>query len=45
MQQKTIKNKFIKLDKLPRSFSHTELREHIPQNILKNKIEGIQFKT
>ena len=42
---KPLKNKFIKLDKLLKSFSHTELRQHILQNILKNKIEGIEFKT
>ena len=38
---KPLKNKFIKLNKILESFSHTELREHILQNILKNKIEGI----
>ena len=27
------------------SFSHLELREHIMQNILKNKIEGTELKT
>ena len=40
-----LKNKLIKLDELLKSFSHLELREHIIQNILKNKIEGIEFKT
>ena len=34
---KPLKNKFIKLDKLLESFSHTELREYILQNILKHK--------
>ena len=38
------KNKFIKLNKLLKSFCHLELREHIIQNILKNKIEGIEFE-
>ena len=38
---KPLKNKFIKLNKILESFSHLELREHILQNILKNKIEGI----
>ena len=38
---KPLKNKFIKLNKILESFSHAELREHILQNILKNKIEGI----
>ena len=42
---KPLKNKFIKLNKILESFSHLELREHILQNILKNKIEGIEFKT
>ena len=42
---KPLKNKFIKLNKILESFSHLELREHILQNILKNKIEGIKFKT
>ena len=40
-----LKDKFIKLDKLLESSSHTELREHILQNILKHKIEGTEFKT
>ena len=39
------KNKFIKLNELLKSFSHLELREHILQNILKNKIDGIEIKT
>ena len=39
------KNKFIKLNEILKSFSHLELREHIFQNILKNKIEGIELKT
>ena len=42
---KPLKNKFIKLNKILESFSHLELREHMLQNILKNKIEGIEFKT
>ena len=42
---KPLKNKFIKLNKLFESFSHLELRQHIIQNILKNKIEGIEFET
>ena len=42
---KPLKNKFIKLNKILESFSHLELREHTLQNILKNKIEGIKFKT
>ena len=37
---KPLKNKFIKLNNLLESFSHIELREHILQNILKNKIEN-----
>ena len=37
---KPLKNKFIKLNKILESFSHTELRGHTLQNILKNKIEG-----
>ena len=39
------KNKFIKLNELLKSFSHLELREHIIQNIPKNKIKGIGFET
>ena len=42
---KPLKNIFIKLNKILESFLHLELREHILQNILKNKIEGIKFKT
>ena len=42
---KPLKNKFIQLDILMESFSHLELREHIMQNILKNKIEGTELKT
>ena len=42
---KPLKDKFIKLNKLLKSFSHLELREHILQNILKNKIDGIELKT
>ena len=41
---KSLKNKFIKLDTLLESFSHLELKEYIIQNILKNKIEGIELK-
>ena len=39
---KPLKNKFIKLDRLLQSFSHIELREHMLQNILKNKIDDIE---
>ena len=42
---KPLKDKFIKLHKLLKSFSHLELREHILQNILKNKTGGIELKT
>ena len=42
---KPLKDKFIKLNELLKSFSHLELREHILQNILKNKIDGIELKT
>ena len=42
---KPLKDKFIKLNKLLKSFSHLELREHILQNILKSKIDGIELKT
>ena len=42
---KPLKNKFIKLNKILESFSHLELREHMLQNILKYKIEEIEFKT
>ena len=42
---KPLKNKFIKLDKLLESFSHLELRGRIIQNILKNKIGGIELRT
>ena len=41
---KPLKDKFIKLHKLLKSFSHLELREHILQNILKNKTGGIELK-
>ena len=41
---KPLKNKFIKVDKLLESFSHIELREHILQSILKNKIDEIKIK-
>ena len=41
---KPLKNKFIKLDKLLESFSHIELREHILQSILKNKIDEVKIK-
>ena len=40
---KPLKNKFIKLNKLLASFSHVELREHMLQNILKNKIGEIEI--
>ena len=42
---KPLKNKFIKLNKILESFSHTVLREYILQIILKNKIERIEFRT
>ena len=41
---KALKNKFIKLDKLLASFSPTELKEHMLQNILKNKIYDVEIK-
>ena len=37
---KPLKNKFIKLIKSLESLSHIELREHLQQYILKNKIEN-----
>ena len=40
---KLLKNKFIELNKLLASFSHVELREHMLQNILKNKIGEIEI--
>ena len=42
---KTIKNKFVKLKEILDYFSDIELRENILQNILKNEIDGIKFKT
>ena len=42
--RKPLKNKFIKLDKLLASFSNVELREHMLQNILKNKIDEVEIK-
>ena len=33
---KPLKDKFIKLNKLLKSFSHLEIREHILQNSLRN---------
>ena len=42
---KPFKNKFVKLDKLLKSFSHLELREYILQKIWKNEIDGIKLKT
>ena len=41
---KPLKNKFIKLDRLLASFSHIELRKHMLQNILKNKIDEVEIK-
>ena len=41
---KPLKIKFIKLHKLLESFSHIELREHILQSILKNKIDEVKIK-
>ena len=35
---KPLENKFIRLDKMLKSFSHKELRERMLQYILKNKI-------
>ena len=40
---KPLKNKFIKLDNLLASFSHIELRKHMLQNILKNKIDEVEI--
>ena len=40
---KPLKNKFIKLDKVLASFSHKELREHILQYILKNKMNDVHI--
>ena len=37
------KYKFIKLDKILASFSQIELREHMLQNILKNKLENVEI--
>ena len=42
--RKPLKNKFIKLDKLLASFSNVELKEHMLQNILKNKIDEVEIK-
>ena len=42
---KPFKNKFVKLDKLLKSFSHLELREFILQKIRKNKTDEIKLKT
>ena len=39
---KPLKNKSIKLDRLLATFSHIELREHMLQSILKNKINDIK---
>ena len=41
---KPIKNKFFELDKLLAAFSHIELKEHMLQNILKNKIDEVEIK-
>ena len=40
---KPLKNKFTKLDKMLISFSHKELRKHILQYILKNKIDDVEI--
>ena len=40
---KPLKNKFIKLDKILAPFSQIELREHMLQNILKNKLENVEI--
>ena len=42
---KPFKNKFVKLDKLLKCFSHIELKEYILHNILTNKIGIIQIET
>ena len=42
---KPLKDKFIKLNKLLKSFSHLELREYILQGVLKNQIDVIKIKT
>ena len=42
---KPLKNKSIKLNEILKSFTHLELREHLIQYILKNKIDGINLKT
>ena len=42
---KPFKNKFVKFDKLLKSFSHIELKENILLNILTNRIGGIKLKT
>ena len=42
---KPLKNKFVKFNKLLKSFSHIELKEHILHNILTNKIGAIKLKT
>ena len=40
---KPLKDKLIKLDKILTSFSHEELRQHILQYILKNKISDVDI--
>ena len=40
---KSLKTKFIKLDKLLASFLHIELREHMLQNIFKNKTDEVEI--
>ena len=40
---KPLRNRFIKLDKILASFSQIELREHMLQNILKNKLENVEI--
>ena len=42
---KPLKNRIIKLKEIIDYFSDIELRENILQNIFKNEIDGIKFKT
>ena len=42
---KSFKNKFVKYEKLLKSFSYIELKEHILLNILTNRIGAIKLKT
>ena len=38
---KPLKNKFMQLNKISKSFSHKELKEHILNHILKNDLDNI----